>query len=33
MKLLLKNTSSGLTPIYDEDYEEKKKLKICPGIN
>ena len=28
MKLLLKNTSSGLIPIYDDDYEEKKKLKI-----
>lgn len=28
MKLLLKNTTSGLIPIYDDDYEEKKKLKI-----
>ena len=28
MKLLLKNTASGLVPIYDDDYEEKKKLKI-----
>ena len=28
MKLLLKNTASGLIPIYDDDYEEKKKLKI-----
>ena len=28
MKLLLKNTSSGLIPIYDDDFDEKKKLKI-----
>lgn len=28
MKLLLLNTSSGLKPLYDEDYEEKQKLKI-----
>ena len=27
MKLLLLNTASGLKPMYDEDYEEKK-LKI-----
>ena len=32
MKLLLKNTSSGLIPIYDDDYEEKKKLKIALGL-
>lgn len=28
MKLLLLNTPSGLKPMYDEDYEERKKLKI-----
>lgn len=28
MKLLLLNTKQGLKPCYDEDYEEKKKLKI-----
>lgn len=28
MKLLLLNTASGLKPMYDEDYEEKQKLKI-----
>jgi hypothetical protein len=28
MKLLLLNTREGLKPCYDEDYEEKKKLKI-----
>lgn len=28
MKLLLKNTASGLIPLYDADYEEKRKLKI-----
>ena len=28
MKLLLLNTTSGLKPMYDEDYEEKQKLKI-----
>lgn len=28
MELLLKNTSHGLLPMYDEDYEEKKRLKI-----
>ena len=28
MKLDLLNTPSGLKPLYDEDYEEKKKLKI-----
>lgn len=28
MKLNLLNTSSGLKPMYDSDYEEKKKLKI-----
>ena len=28
MKLLLKNTASGLVPIYDDDFDEKKKLKI-----
>ena len=27
MKLLLLNTASGLIPCYDEDYDEKKKLK------
>jgi len=28
MKLLLKNTMSGLIPLYDTDFDEKKKLKI-----
>lgn len=28
MKLLLLNTAQGLKPCYDEDYDEKKKLKI-----
>ncbi len=28
MKLLLLNTREGLKPQYDEDYDEKKKLKI-----
>lgn len=28
MKLLLKNTGSGLIPMYDSDYQEKLKLKI-----
>lgn len=28
MKILLKVTASGLVPIYNSDYEEKKKLKI-----
>ena len=28
MKLLLLNTAQGLKPCYDEDYEEKKKLKL-----
>lgn len=28
MKLLLLNTRQGLKPMYDEDYDEKKKLKI-----
>ncbi len=28
MKLLLLNTKQGLKPMYDEDYDEKKKLKI-----
>lgn len=28
MKLKLLNTTSGLKPMYDEDYDEKKKLKI-----
>ena len=28
MKLLLKNTREGLKPMYDDDYDEKKKLKI-----
>ena len=28
MEILLYNTPSGLKPCYDEDYEEKKKLKI-----
>lgn len=28
MELLLYNTSDGLKPCYDEDYDEKKKLKI-----
>lgn len=28
MKILLLNTRQGLKPMYDEDYDEKKKLKI-----
>lgn len=28
MKLKLLNTIAGLKPLYDEDYEEKKKLKL-----
>lgn len=28
MKLLLLNTSEGLKPCYDEDYDNKKKLKL-----
>ncbi|MBR3467388.1 MAG: DUF1367 family protein [Bacteroidales bacterium] len=28
MKLLLLNTPSGLKPCYDEDYDEKRKLKL-----
>lgn len=28
MEILLYNTPSGLKPCYDDDYEEKKKLKI-----
>ena len=28
MKLMLVNTSSGLKPVYDKDFDEKKKLKI-----
>lgn len=28
MKLFLHNTREGLKPMYDEDYDEKKKLKI-----
>lgn len=28
MDIFLLNTTSGLKPCYDEDYEEKKKLKI-----
>ena len=28
MKMLLKNTVSGLIPMYDDDYEEKRKLKV-----
>lgn len=28
MKLSLLNTISGLKPLYDEDYDEKKKLKV-----
>ena len=28
MELRLLNTPSGLKPLYDEDYEQKKKLKI-----
>lgn len=28
MKLLVKVTSTGLKPLYDEDLEEKKKLKM-----
>ena len=28
MELLLMNTSQGMKPMYDEDFDEKKKLKI-----
>lgn len=28
MKLKLLNTTAGLKPLYDEDYDEKKKLKL-----
>lgn len=28
MKLFLLNTREGLKPLYDEDYDEKKKLRI-----
>jgi hypothetical protein len=28
MKILLRNTVHGLIPLYDDDYEEKKKLKV-----
>lgn len=28
MELFLRNTASGLQPLYDDDYEEKRKLKI-----
>lgn len=28
MKLLVRNTASGLVPLYDDDYEEKRRLKI-----
>lgn len=28
MKILLKNTVEGLKPLYDDDYDEKKKLRI-----
>lgn len=28
MKLLLKNTYNGLTPLYPDDYDNKKKLKL-----
>ena len=28
MKLFVRNTSHGLVPLYDDDYEEKKKLVI-----
>lgn len=28
MKILLQNTESGLIPLYDDDYDVRKKLKI-----
>lgn len=28
MELYLKNTAHGLIPLYDDDFEEKRKLKI-----
>jgi len=28
MKLLLKNTINGLIPMYDDDFDQKKKLKL-----
>ena len=28
MKLLLKNTYNGLTPLYPDDYDNKKRLKL-----
>ncbi len=28
MKIFVKNTATGLVPLYDSDYDEKRKLKI-----
>ena len=28
MKLLLQNTAVGLVPLYDSDFDEKRKLKL-----
>lgn len=28
MKIFVRNTAHGLVPLYDEDYEEKRKLQI-----
>lgn len=28
MKIFVQNTAHGLVPLYDDDYEEKRKLKI-----
>lgn len=28
MKILLQNTDRGLIPVYDEDYDNRKKLKV-----
>ena len=28
MKIFVRNTAHGLVPLYDEDYEEKRKLEI-----
>ena len=28
MEIYCRNTASGLVPLYDSDYDEKRKLKI-----
>ena len=32
MKLQVLNTAHGLVPLYDADYDEKKKLKVMVKI-